>query len=400
MNKPTILHITSGHVAFDDRIFFKEAISLSKKYNVIILSPGINNHNLDLSGKEKKEGIYEGILCLTYDVFPRKNLVIRILKFFLRIIGIYKIIVNKMILKKITEKKIHSSIIHIHEPDLFFIATKLKRKFKSKLIFDAHEMFVVYPLDRYKFPISHFLTYFKLLKYKKYFKEFDATIAVNILIKTFNVVFNPYIKNEIIYNASLFKVEPCKNEESLNNKKIVLVHEGSLKFNRGFEFMCDLFKDKWTQKNVVLHIIGEITGKEKKYFEKRMKYEPWLKETIKPTGWKSYLDVPVYLKGDIGLILLTPLYNNLVATPNKFFNYINAELPIISFDIPVITEFINNYDVGVVSERNVGSLKEKIKYLYKNLAKYKQNVKKVKGKLSWDSEEKKLLALYEKVLNE
>lgn len=405
--KQVILHLTSAHSGFDCRIFYKEALSLAKHYRVVVISPGIQGKIFDMLKKNLfDEGYYNGILELCF--LPRsillKYLTIRYVRSIIR--KLYLLFGYYFISKKLKKYNIKPDVIHFHEPELFSIVFKLKHKYKCKVIFDTHELHISYLFDKFSFPLNFILSFFAICRYKKFFKFLDATISVNNTIKALNMCFNPYIPHEIIYNASLFNMHDDSSENinmSLikSSETILLVHEGTIGFNRGFKIMCDLFKNELFRNKYKLRIVGAIRGKELDYFKYRLKTEPWLKDCIEETGWVDYLDVPKFLRGaHIGLILMEPLYNNLLAgPPNKLFNYTAFSIPVLSFDIPPTSELINRYGVGVISDRNIDSLYNSLDILVNNYDEFISNINKHKFAFVWETQEKKLLEFYNKILS-
>ncbi len=395
--KKTVVHLTAAHTSFDCRIFYKEALSLSKRYKVYILAPGYDGKVLDMGRNLFNEGVYNDISLLAYGILTKQDLIYKIARRLIRALRLHDFVLFKSIHKKLYNNDIIPDYIHFHEVDLLPIAVKLKKIYNCKIIFDSHEMFFVYPLDQKKYPFSHIYSYLSLLKMKKYFKYLDATISVNNLIKALHVTLNPYIPHKVIYNASIFN----KKRAPRNGKRIVLIHEGTLDFSRGFTLMCDLFTDSWFKENAELKILGKIGGMEKEYLNKRSEKKPWLKNLIYDTGWVDYLSVPEHLTGDIGLIFMEPSFNNLLAgPPNKLFNYITAQIPILSFEIPASADLIRQYNIGLIADRNLEDTKRKIKSIIADYEKYLENLKNAEKELSWNAEEKKLLRLYNEELYE
>ena len=106
-----VCHISSAHAITDVRIFNKELLSLSKKYETFLVIP--NTHL-----KEK-----EGVHIMSFNVGKTGRL-FRMLK------------VTRCVYKKALS--IDADVYHIHDPELLPYALKLKRKGK-KVIYDAHE---------------------------------------------------------------------------------------------------------------------------------------------------------------------------------------------------------------------------------------------------------------------
>jgi glycosyltransferase involved in cell wall biosynthesis len=80
--------------------------------------------------------------------------------------------------------------------------------------------------------------------------------------------------------------------------------------------------------------------------------------------------------------------------PNKLFDYIHAEIPIIAGNLPEISRIINEYHVGVlVKNYQPETIAKAINNLLENetlLSKIKENQKQAKEILCWEIEQKKL----------
>ena len=86
--------------------------------------------------------------------------------------------------------------------------------------------------------------------------------------------------------------------------------------------------------------------------------------------------------------------NTYLATPNKIFQYLQAEIPIISIDTPG-TKIITKYNIGEVFEiKNDIDLRNKVNKILNNYDYYIKNIKKCKQELSWENQENKLIEIY------
>jgi len=343
-----------------------------------------------MAGIHKEPGLYDDIYVDGFTLAPKNR--------YLKALTSTTLGYTKEIIKKLNQRNFKPDIIHCHEPASLMQATKLKKHIDCKLIYDVHEFFLGYSFDRYKDPLrSVFHLGKELRQIKMLFKYVDATISVNDIIRSYNVVLNPYIKHILVSNGYIF--DETDQASSNMSAKIVLVHEGSLSFNRGLKFMIECFDDEYFRKNVILKIVGELRNQEKLYFEEQAKIKPWLLDSIVQTGWLDYMEVPKHLSGSMGLILMEPAVNNLLAgPPNKLFNYISASLPVISFDVPASTRMIEMYNVGLVVERNLKSFKAGIQKVILDYDLYKANIAENRKYFSFESEAGKLYALYDELL--
>jgi glycosyltransferase involved in cell wall biosynthesis len=87
--------------------------------------------------------------------------------------------------------------------------------------------------------------------------------------------------------------------------------------------------------------------------------------------------------------------------PNKMFEYIMAEVPVIVSNLPEMKKIVESHKVGVVAKENTPQgLKEAIQKAIKlDKEELNKNIQKVKEVYNWESQEKVLLEVY-KDLNE
>ena len=104
---------------------------------------------------------------------------------------------------------------------------------------------------------------------------------------------------------------------------------------------------------------------------------------------------------DLGFCLIEDLcLSYRFCLPNKFFEYAMAGLPILVSDLPEMRKLVEEYDCGVVCESITpdGIVNGLKKLLSRDLVKLGKNARKMAENHSWEMQEKKLLRLYDKVL--
>ena len=109
---------------------------------------------------------------------------------------------------------------------------------------------------------------------------------------------------------------------------------------------------------------------------------------IAPKELKAYTqsaDLGISLEEDLGL-------NYRFALPNKLFDYIQAEIPVIVSDLPDMCKLVTDFNIGeILRERNPKALADLVSLtLDKN---YKEELRKAKNELSWEKEKLKLIKL-------
>ena len=100
-------------------------------------------------------------------------------------------------------------------------------------------------------------------------------------------------------------------------------------------------------------------------------------------------------KANLGMVLEEPLGLSFkFSLPNKLFDYIHAEIPIIAGNLPEISRIIEKYKVGVlVNDYQPETIAKVIRNLLENktlLSQIKEKQQKAKEILCWEIECKKL----------
>jgi glycosyltransferase involved in cell wall biosynthesis len=384
-----ILHLTVGHVPFDDRIFYKESIALAGSHEVILLAYSRDGLLKTMGGDVRESGVYSNVKV---DVFTGKFSG-RYLARLERAFGL-----TQRLLSKLKELDFVPDVIHCHEPESLRLAVAVKKHFNPnlKIIYDVHEFFFGYSFDKIPKYLSDIHFAYIRRSQKKLFKDVEATISVNEIVRSFNVVLNPNIQHLTVPNGYILPGDARRND--VEEEKFVLVHEGSLGFNRGLKFMLDIFQDGWVRANCKLKIVGHLKGKESDYFQELVQQDPDLGQSVEITGWIDYEKLGEFLYGSIGLIMMEPTVNNLLAgPPNKLFNYAWAGMPICSFDIPATSKYINDYGLGVVVARTQISFIQGIREIVENYPEFNSRVVAAREELSFKSHLSVISGLYNKL---
>jgi glycosyltransferase involved in cell wall biosynthesis len=387
--KMKILMIALQHRAKDDRIFYKEALSLKKNGFAVsyLLLTDEEGYIKDMSGvilNEKGENNFflDGVKII--GIKPPSSFITSMLnKIFL---GKFQKEIISSILKE------NANIYHAHEPISLRVAMKASKISNNKVIYDSHESWVGGTIKD------------QLIK-KKYLKKIKYLITVNGgILENLSRKAN-FTCTKIIYNCSLPSLFPFIKGSQKINTPIVLVHEGTLSFNRGLKNMLQaLLLLRAEFPDIKLKIIGDSPRKESAYISKFL-HDNDLHRNIIKTGWVKYEDVAMNLKNcDIGLILYSPSRNNLFSTSNKLFNYISSGLAIVSVDLPETKKIISPLNNGVFIENHEGNeIAEAISSLIKDpklLLEKKIASQIAYQKYNWSVEEKKLIDFYKKVLTD
>ncbi len=259
-----------------------------------------------------------------------------------------------------------------------FFASRLKR---TTLVYDSHELFSEGPeLQGRKFVQGFWrkLEDFFLPKIKR-----SYTVSKSIVD-----FYDQKYQNKmgLIRNLPFLNRKIVAKNVSFPTKNKVVLYQGVLNPGRGIKPMI---KALHFLNDVDLVIIGY--GKVEDEL-KAFVTENNMQKRVHFLGRVAHDELPNYtVKADIGMVLEEPLGKSFeFSLPNKLFDYIHAELPIVSGNLPEISAIVNRYKVGVVVETyQPKAIAEAINSILNNeqLKKHiKQNQKIAKEELNWEKE--------------
>lgn len=282
------------------------------------------------------------------------------------------------------------------------LAKSIIKSKKVKLIYDAHE-FHIY--DAVESEIKRF--FLKIIE-RFILKNSNLTIVVNNSIlnemkKIYNFEWNAVVVMSMplmssIDDLKVLEIRKYYNSKiNKNNDKFIIEFHGYITKPRNVEMLIELLT---INKNLSLVLIGEVVGdgykellmkqiKEYKLVDRVLFIEP-----MDVSKLYNYLNAT-----DLGVVI----YKNTDAnyyymSPNKFFENIQAENPILCSAYPELTKVIDEYKIGLtVKEYNLYEINECIEKIRTNKELYQQfknNLKKAKLNLCWEKERSKLVEAF------
>lgn len=372
-----ILVLWLAHHVWDSRIFYKQALSLSKKFKVKCLWWAFAQNKWKWID-EKVENVW-----ISWN---------RLLVLFNAINFCFK---NK------------SDIYIAHDLDSYFVSVIIKCfKWKSKIVFDSHEYYDEMWKDQ-QYVMLHRIVYFLFSKFLKpiTLNLFSWVVVISELMKEH---YRWNYPKEIIYNFPLidlldenFKLD---NPEKYNDKFILIYQWWLIKIRGILEYIKILNLLKKDIPNIYLILVWWFKDKNyenelKKYIEKN-----WLDNYVEFTWKIPLVDVYSYDKiSHVGLNLLESNYNNDNGIQIKMFEYLYLELPSLwTNTTKYYNHFITNNWCGewINSIKEIDEWVEMIKKIKENYDSYKSSCRNNKNKYIWRNEEVKLIKFYNKIINE
>jgi glycosyltransferase involved in cell wall biosynthesis len=273
------------------------------------------------------------------------------------------------------------------------IFAKIKR---AKVYYDSRELFGhLAGLKDKKFKQTIWRWVEKLFIKKADYAIITGKMDEEYLIKKYDLKNTLLVRNLPRYYKSPMHFDIHSNLQIDKEKKIIL-YQGIILKGRGIELIYNVLKDL---PEYVFVIIGG--GDFENYF-KELAARMDLVDQVYFLGKLTQEELPkVTSAATVGTALIENLsLSYYYALPNKLFEYIMAEVPVLVSNLPQMKEIVENYKVGFVV--NTEDKEEIISTLKKLSAdselqdKFRQNCKKASEELNWEKEVTNLLQVLNK----
>jgi glycosyltransferase involved in cell wall biosynthesis len=387
--------ISCTHNLYDDRIYWKESLSLK-------------NHGYEVYhiavGPENKEFLSEhGI----------KLILVRRIKYFNNNFIdklYYNLIPGKNVYKKILQiaANLKADVYHLHDLQLNRIGRRLKSlRHKPKVIYDVHEPFP--PSIRYSYATNILERIFKILhSVYVYHWELRCSKMYDFIITTEENVcdkFKNYIginKVDIIYNYTDLNLK-YQNIPFIN-REYDAIYCGGITAIRGiFQIIETARIAKMKSRNLKFLILGPVLDRNLKSKIISLIDEYQFSESIILKDRVPYGEVATfYNKCKIGLAIFLDNPLNQIILPIKTFEYMAFGLPIVCSNFGHLLKYTTGNNTGIaVNPQNPEEIYNAIVKILDNKSvyeKYKNNsLKASKEKYYWSLMDRKLNDIYSRI---
>lgn len=366
-----VVHLTTVHHPTDPRIYHKQCKSIAKAgYHLYYIAK-------DDESIKQDDDIHH---------IPIKTYRSRLKRMIFGSIDAYR-----------KAKKLKADLYHFHDPELMVVGWLLKNK-HNVVIYDIHEDYVTSILQ--KDYLNTFMRRLMAKTYKFFERLFTRKMELSLAEKYYYDLYHrgKWMLNYPTINRTF--LEHQRENKPLANK---LLYTGNVTIDRGA-----LIHAKIPQINdeVSVHFIGKCSNdlandmyataqeaQDRLHIEgiDRFVEKEAIEEKYVSCNWLA------------GLALFPPTEHYKKKELTKFFEYMNAGLPIICSNFPIWKEFIEKYNCGIsVDPYDEQEINQAITYLQDHPTQAIQmgeNGKQaVIEQLNWDVEEKKLISWYDKLL--
>jgi len=273
-----------------------------------------------------------------------------------------------------------------------WLASRVKR---TGLVFDSHEYFTEVPEleDRpfvkgiWRAMESFFLPGIT-----------DSYTVCNSIAHVYKSLYG--IEMKVIRNLPVRRREGTMAQADAGKKGKVIIYQGSLNEGRGLE-LAIMAVSQMNDTRLVIVGEGDIREELQSLVQKSGSGDKVsFAGRVLPEDLFSYTsraDLGISLERHTGLSYFYSL-------PNKLFDYIQAEIPVMVSDMPEMAGVVEHYGVGMVTGTNdpaiLASLFAEVLHDDSIKNKFRAGLKTAAAELCWENEENKLLDIYRKVIRE
>ena len=365
-----VLHLTTVHPPFDPRIFHKEAKTLVKA-----------GYNVTLIAQHKGNEVVKGVKIISLPA-PRSRLS--------RIFGL-TLRTFRLALKQ------KAALYHFHDPELIPVGLALKALTSARVVYDIHEDYPRQILSKpwipsaFRKPIAWGMGLLERLAAR----FFDGLVAATPgIARRF-----PPAKTVVVSNFPRVEELTISQEETAPHQERPnwVVYVGSIASVRGAVEMVKAVARANAPTQLVLAGRFESTA-----LQQALSGLPGWQRT-RFVGWLDRRQVRDLLgKARVGLVLLHPLPRYQEAWPVKLFEYMAAGIPFIASDFPLWRElgdgaglFVDPLDPLAIAQ----AIDWLLTHPEKAEAMGRRGRELVLEKYNWETEARKLLWLYERLLS-
>jgi hypothetical protein len=285
-------------------------------------------------------------------------------------------------------------LIVANDIDALPFALWVAKPSNTPVFFDAHEFSPAEFEEKLIFRLA--VRPYKNYLCKKYVREASAMTTVSPgLAKRYKADFE--VDAKVVLNAPAYHEAPFKTAE-MDVGRIRLVHHGVANRTRGIHHMIEAVIAAGEKFSLDLYLVKT----DSKYFDHLVQYER-ISSNIKihpPVALDQI--VSTLASYDVGLCVFpASSFNQRYCLPNKFFDFIQARLPVIVGPLPDMQFFTSKYDLGwIIDDYSALAIKNQLTQITKaQILQKSKNLEAGARELSYDSSRIMILGLARDLIN-
>jgi glycosyltransferase involved in cell wall biosynthesis len=272
-----------------------------------------------------------------------------------------------------------------------YLASRIKRK---PLIYDSHEYFTEVPELIGRPFVKAVWTWLERLLVPRVHAAYTVCESIaEVYHDLYQVDF------KVVRNLPVEKItHPTTSSHRMSNTSKIILYQGALNMGRGIEAAIRAMQfldgaELWLAGD------GDLTTQLKQMVEGLK-----LGDKVKFLGRLPLNELhAVTFQADLGISLEEDLgLNYRFALPNKLFDYIQAEVPVLVSNLPEMRRIVEHYQIGVIAEthqrKELAEIMKTALFDQEKRQVWKQNLPKAAKELCWENEEEVLKQVYRQFL--
>lgn len=369
MTEPSrVVHLSTVHHPLDSRIYLKEVRSLARAgFDVWLIARG------------------EGVTHLEEGHFrPLRNGRGRIDRLARQWASSREI------------RRLRPRLLHVHDPELLPLARYLKSRLGLLVIYDKHE-------DHSERPglEGSLLRHFEQRAYRWLDHVLLAEESYERLLAGVDV------PRTTILNYALPQPEHDSEHGKAGLHPVRIVYTGTVSRGRGLFHLLEVARLARTRNaDIRVTIAGICNYAGQRREAERLIQKNHLQEVVSLVGWDRYASTSeldrARASAHLGTMLAEPEPNYVVSIPTKFYEYMQAGLPMVVSDFPLWRDFIERNGCGLVVDS--GDPRQSLETILtlvreSRFERMREACRAHARQYRWDVMEARLLGVYERLLS-
>ena len=324
-----IVVLTTCHKPNDDRIYYKEILSLLSKHSkVILIAPVSTGESFHLSSRVELHSM------------PRlRGIVGRLVTVFQATIKVFRL---------------NPNICHFHDLDFVIIVPFIRLFSRIKMVYDAHEVYPESMLISPNIPIPLRPWVAKIVDSIEKACVRYCSLIVTADLPNSDSFLRTGVPVMTLFNyppLSLFQPDLKRIEELKRPYKgrRILIYQGTMSRDRGLFHMLDgmhLLKEKVPEVLLLLLGLNDINLREEA--DEQIERDQ-LGDYVQIISWVPHTEIVNYIAlAEIGLVPWQPSEKNCKNIPIKVFEYMACGIPLLASNIPSIAHYITESKAGLL----------------------------------------------------
>jgi glycosyltransferase involved in cell wall biosynthesis len=297
-----------------------------------------------------------------------------------------------------TCRQFPADVIHVHDLLLLKYGAILAHEWQVPLVYDAHEIYT-----RQEILGREILDQFKREE-KRYLKQANLFLTVNDgLADYYEQTYRRrplVLLNAIDPPPATYRVgaaQRLRQKAGLPDNSRVVLFQGWISSERNLSALVR--STEYFSEGAYLVIIGY--GVYENDLRAEVKGQPWEKR-VRFLGKVEFDEVMHLTAGaDLGIIPYLPVdLNHRLCSPNKFFEFVQSETPMLTHDLPFFHQMAERYGVPALADLSTANgIATAINELLNNpekLMTMRAGCRKAAAIINWENEGNKLLKAYQR----